>query len=109
LRAQGCEAAGYRLTGERLMHVCCRHLYGNDRLLAVWPAQDRVVVVLIGPHIREAGDVYDQMTEALGLEVPPEERAKPPCCEQGVPPGDEAAAEEIVDAVEAVARRRRRR
>lgn len=110
LRVQGCEAAGYRLAGDRVQHVCCRHLYSNDRLLTVWLADDRAVIVLIGPHNRDKGDVYVQMTEALHLEIPPDERAKPPCCDkEGVPPGDEASAEDIIDAVETVARRRRRR
>ncbi len=36
--ARGCEEAGYRLAGAPLDHICCRHLYGNDRMLTAWPA-----------------------------------------------------------------------
>lgn len=31
LRARGCAVAGYRLAVAVLDHVCCRHLYGDDR------------------------------------------------------------------------------
>lgn len=30
--ARGCEEAGYRLAGTPLDHICCRHLYGTDRM-----------------------------------------------------------------------------
>ncbi len=107
---RGCEAAGYRLAGADLAHVCCRHLYGSDRLLTVWPAEGRAVVVLVGPHNTAAGDVYEQLLEALGIEVPDEERTKPPCCDdEEAPPVDDDAASELVDAVERSARRARRR
>jgi len=110
LQDRGCEAGGYRLTGEHLEHVCCRHLYGSDRLLTVWPEPERVVVILVGPHSNATGDVYDQVLDALGLETPDDEREKPACCdEEGSPPTDVEAAETIADAVESRARQARRR
>lgn len=106
---RGCESAGYRLSGSQLEHVCCRHLYGNDRLLTVWPGTDHVVVLAVGPHDRSSGDLYAQLLRALDIEVPDPGRSKPPCCDEaGAPPGDAEAASAIVAAMEGVARRRRR-
>ena len=79
-------------------------------MLTVWPADDRAVVVLVGPHSGKPGDVYDQLLDALGAEVPADERDKPSCCDdEGLPPIDGDAAEAIADAVERSARARRRR
>lgn len=109
LRSLGCERAGYRLTGEVLEHVCCRHLYATDRLLTAWPAVGHAVILLVGPHHGNAGGIYGVLMSALGLEATEEERAKPPCCESdGVPPVANAAAG-IVDSVGGLAKRARRR
>ena len=79
-------------------------------MLTVWPADDRAVVVLVGPHSRKAGDVYDQLLDALGADIPADDREKPSCCDdEGLPPFDEEAAEAIADEVERSARRARRR
>jgi voltage-gated potassium channel Kch len=79
-------------------------------MLTVWPAEDQAVVVLVGTHSTTAGDVYDQLIEALGIDVPDEERTKPSCCDdEGEPPADEDAATELADAVERSARRAGRR
>ncbi|HEV2068469.1 MAG TPA: hypothetical protein VGR26_01600 [Acidimicrobiales bacterium] len=74
LRDRGCDAAGYRLSGEVIEHVCCRHLYGTDRVLTVWPADDHAVVIAIGRHDESAADVYSTLLDALELEVPDAER-----------------------------------
>lgn len=79
-------------------------------MLTVWPTEDQAVVVLVGPHTATAGDVYDQLLEALGIDVPDEERTKPSCCDdEGEPPADEKGATELADAVERSGRRARRR
>ena len=79
-------------------------------MLTVWPADDRAVVVLVGPHSGKPGDVYDQLLDALGAEVPADERDKPPCCDdEGLAPHRMDAAEAIADAVEQSARRARSR
>ncbi|HZQ27760.1 MAG TPA: hypothetical protein VFA94_08680 [Acidimicrobiales bacterium] len=75
---RGCDAAGYRLAGADLDHVCCRRLYSSDRMPTVWRADDCAVVVLVGPHSRKAGDVYDQLLNALGADIPADEREKAP-------------------------------
>lgn len=110
LEDRGCEAAGYRLAGAELGHVCCRHLYGNDRLLTVWPDDGTAIVILVAPHNSSLSGVYDQLVEALGIEMPADEREKPPCCDQkGEPPANADRASAIADAVEQNARRHRRR
>jgi hypothetical protein len=89
--------------------VCCRHLYGDDRLLTVWPGDDNAIVILVAPHDRGHSDIYDQLLEALGIDMPAGEREKPSCCdEDGVPPANIDVAHVIADAVASRARRRRR-
>lgn len=108
--ARGCAAAGYRLAGERLDHMCARHLYGTDRMITVWLDDDHAVVVAIGPHDGSAVDVYKLLLDALGADVPEAEREKPPCCDdEGKPPADHDTAETIADSIDNLARRRRRR
>lgn len=98
-----------RLSGEVIEHVCCRHLYGTDRVLTVWLADDHAVVIAIGRHDESADDVYSGLLDALELEVPDAEREKPPCCDDtGRPPSDEHGAAVIAEAVERVGRRVRR-
>lgn len=90
--------------------MCCRHLYGVDRLLTAWRTKDHTLVLLVGPHSGKPSDVYAQLLAALGREVPQEERTKPPCCEPGeAPPIDESTVDELVGAIEGFARPRRRR
>lgn len=67
LRDRGCEAAGYRLAGAQMDHVCARHLYGDDRMLTAWPAEDHAVVVAVGRHDQSSEDVYTVLLMHLGL------------------------------------------
>lgn len=106
----GCAAAGYRLAGASLDHVCSKHLRGNDRMLTAWPQPDHAIILLLGPHDRSATDVYDLLLAAVDVEGTLEDRAKPSCCDElGEPPADRAAAEAMADAIERLARSRRRR
>lgn len=90
-----------------LDHLCCRHLYGSDRMLIAWPAEDHAIVIAIGRHDGSAEDVYATLLAALDLTVPAAERLKPPCCDgRGQPPANEVIAVAIVDAI---ARRKTRR
>jgi hypothetical protein len=92
-----------------LDHVCCRHLYGTDRVLTVWPAADRAVVIAVGRHDESAQDVYSSLLDALELDVPADEREKPPCCDdEGLPPADEEIATSVSEAIEHRTRSRRR-
>jgi len=78
LLAQRCKAAGYRLAGSPLDHICCRHLDGSDRMLTAWLDSDHVVILGVGPHNRSATDVYLTVLDTLGIDMPPDERTKPP-------------------------------
>ncbi len=107
----GCKQAGYRLAGAPLHYVCCRHLYGSDRLLTAWPAPELAAILGVGPHDRSAPDAHQLLLAALAVDVPAEERSKPPCCDElGQPPADAQVAEGLAAAVTAlgVGRRRRR-
>lgn len=107
---RGCVAAGYRLAGVDLEHICCRHLYGNDRMLVTWPTATKAVVLAVGPHDRSASDIYELLLEALALKVPTTERNKPPCCDElGEPPVDEGIAENLAAAIAALVPRGRHR
>lgn len=66
--------------------------------------------MLVAPHGRTAGDVYDQLLDALGIEMPADDREKPSCCDEaGAPPAGPNAAEAIAEAVERRAARAPRR
>lgn len=100
--------AGYRLAGAVLDHVCCRHLYADDRMLIAWHADDHAIVVLVARHDGTADDISRRLLEALELDVPEEERAKPSCCDaSGQPPADEEVALVVADAVGRAHRRGR--
>lgn len=106
----GCAAAGYRLAGAPLDHVCSRHVHGSDRMLTAWPRPDHAVILVVGPHDRSAADVYELLLSALDIEVSREDRAKPSCCDElGEPPADPATAEALAAALERLARSQRRR
>ncbi len=64
-------------------------------MLTVWLAEDAAVVLFAGPHSNTAGDLYDQLLRALGVEPPEEERKPPSCDDEGAPPMDEEIAEAI--------------
>ena len=79
-------------------------------MLTAWPAPDRVVILAVGPHDRSAADVYALLLDALAVEVPADERTKPPCCDElGEPPADAEVAEALAAAVSALPPRPRRR
>ena len=106
----GCKQAGYRLAGAPLDHVCCRHLYGSDRLLTAWPAPEHAVILAVGRHDRSALDVYELLLAAVAVAVPAEERTKPPCCDElGEPPADAQVAQALAAAVSALGAGPRRR
>lgn len=67
-------------------------------------------MIAIGPHDETAADVYAVLLDALELEIPDDERQKPPCCEEDAqPPSDEEVAVLISEAIDRLARRSRRR
>ena len=79
-------------------------------MLTAWPAPDRVVILAVGPHDRSAADVYALLLNALAVEVPADERTKPPCCDElGEPPADAGLTEALAAAVSALPPQPRRR
>lgn len=67
-------------------------------------------MIAVGPHDQTAGDVYATLLEALDLDVPDDERQKPPCCDdEGQPPSGESVAALISEAMDRVTRRTRTR
>ena len=88
IRRRGCAAAGVRLAGEALSGICRLDLYGAWRLLTVFDAADRCVLLLVAEHTRSANP-YRLLYAALGIDEPEEPRTKPSCCdEEGQPPID---------------------
>jgi hypothetical protein len=108
LASDGCRAASYRLTGAIVERICSVPLYGRYRALVCFPEGDRVVVLLVGEHLRDDPevDIYRQLYRTLGLSEPTEERTKPPCCEDdtGAP-----VDPDLLDRFEAAARKLRGR
>jgi hypothetical protein len=47
IRRRGCAAAGVRLTGQGLSAICRLSLYGEWRLLTVFEAADRCILLLV--------------------------------------------------------------
>jgi hypothetical protein len=91
LERAGCAAASYRLTGEILEHVCVVRLPYDYRMLVAFPSEREVAILLVGRHVRSPVlDVYTRLYRALGLQMSPDERTKPPCCEgeEDEPPVD---------------------
>jgi hypothetical protein len=80
IRRRGCAAAGVRLTGREVSVVCRRDLYGAWRLLTVFEALDRCILLLVAEHTRTANP-YQLLYEALGIDEPDQPRTKPACCD----------------------------
>ena len=51
LERVGCDAAGYRLSGEGVDRLCVVHLWGRWRLLLAFPEAEVAVVIDIGEHL----------------------------------------------------------
>lgn len=81
LRASGCRAAHYRLTGDGLEHICVRRLRRQMRMVVAFPADGEAVVLLVGEHSHDPWlDVYRALYRFLELDPPSERREKPDCC-----------------------------
>ncbi len=79
-------------------------------MVLLFPAEDEVAVLLVGPHDRENPDldVYRRLYEALGVEVPDDEHRRPACCEDGLPPVDPELLERLIDRTKELTQQRRR-
>jgi hypothetical protein len=110
LQRIGCRAAHYRLSGAGVEHLCVLRLRDNFRMVLLFPAENEAAVLLVGPHERENPglDVYRQLYEALGVEVPDDEHRRPACCEDGQPPVDPELLERLIDRTKELTQQRRR-
>lgn len=79
-------------------------------LLTAWPAPEHAVILAMGPHDGAGLDIYQLLLAALEVDVPTEERTKPPCCDElGEPPADAQVAEALATAASSLGTGRRRR
>ena len=109
---RGCQAFGYRLTGQVAEHLCDRHLVGRWRLIAAFAPEDVVWVLVVGEHLdaRPEVDVYRALYGLIGVEPEAtQERTKPPCCDYGTglpPEVDQDLVDDLVTRSRALTRRR---
>ncbi len=111
LALEGCKAGDYRLTGEGVDHICAVHLYGRHRLLACFPDDRQVVVLLVGEHTSDDPevDIYRSLYRLLDLPEPTAKRTKPPCCEDAEQsPVDAVVLDRFSAGAKALVRTRRR-
>lgn len=81
LAQHGCQALGYRLTGQLVEQLCVRHLRGADRVVVAFPEPGLATIVLVGRHTTDDSNVYDLLYRVLGIDVVPvDKRTKPACC-----------------------------
>ncbi|MFD1044109.1 hypothetical protein ACFQ1S_00110 [Kibdelosporangium lantanae] len=113
LKAEGCKALGYRLTGDIVDRLCVRHLRANIRVIVAFETPELAWILLIGPHDNsDPGiDIYTIIYQALDTPIPSEKRIKPPCCDgtDQLPPGWGDHIDELIDSIVAFTRSRRRR
>jgi hypothetical protein len=75
-----------RLAGDELSSICRLDLYGAWRLLTVFEAPNRCILLLVAEHTPSANP-YQLLYAALGIDEPDQPRTKPPCCDsEGQPP-----------------------
>jgi hypothetical protein len=86
-------AAGVRLAGDALSGICRLDLYGAWRLLTIFEAPDRCVLLLIAEHTRTANHT-DCCTQRSPSASPRSPQTKPSCCDaEGQPPIDPGIVE----------------
>lgn len=85
LRARGCEALHYRLTGNVLLErLCVVHLAQQLRVVVAFESAELATILLVAPHKDDDPfiDVYAQLYRLANIDVAPSgERKKPTCCE----------------------------
>jgi hypothetical protein len=80
-------------------------------MVVAFPAEDEVAVLLVGPHkeLDPEVNVCTRLYEALGIGVPPDERRKPPCCEDVRPPVDAELVDRFIEGSQRLRRSKSRR
>lgn len=67
LECVGCDAAGYRLSGEGLDKLCVIHLWGRWRLVLTFPEANVAVVVDVGDTSTTTGPAMSTRRQGLPL------------------------------------------
>lgn len=84
LARRGCAALAYRLSGDKLDHLCAAHLTGAMRVIVAFESTEVAYVLLVGNHDNQHPplDVYRQLYALAGHEPSDQAgRNKPPCCD----------------------------
>lgn len=82
LRATGCKAARWRMSGPTVDQLCEVYLSDQWRMIVAFPAADEVCVICVGEHKDGHRDnIYDQVYRLLGID-PPTGRARVACCKK---------------------------
>ncbi|HEY5286044.1 MAG TPA: hypothetical protein VIJ50_02955 [Solirubrobacteraceae bacterium] len=103
-----------RLSGPLAPIVCGIHLSQGYRLaFSVQPQTKvhtaRVVVLYVGKRDtrRRVHDIWDVLHDLFGVENPPDEHHRPPCCEDGMPSIGETELDDFMDRLRRLLRGRK--
>lgn len=116
LRRDPCakQLAAYRLSGPLAPIVCGIHLRRGFRLaFTIQPPEDpegptRVVILYVGqrePRHTES-DVWSVLHDLFGVENPPADHLRPPCCDDGFPDVSQAELDAFLDELQRMTRGR---
>jgi hypothetical protein len=111
VKAEGCRALQYRLSGEMVERLCVSHLRNRWRVLVAFESPSSVVVVTVAEHDnRSSANVYDEVYRMFRVVVPEQPRLKPACCGgDGQPPLWGADIDELGARAQSLLRAGRRR
>lgn len=111
LERRGCAAADYRLSGADVQRICIVRLPRKHRMVVAFPAEEEVAILLVGPHdeTNPEVNVYTRLYESLDIEIPTDQRRKPPCCADGQPPVDADLVDNFIEGSKKLRRGKARR
>jgi hypothetical protein len=108
------QLGAYRLSGPLAPIVCGVHLKRDFRLAFTLQPSDepevptRVVILYVGqrePFHRES-DVWTVLHDLFGVENPPADHLRPPCCDDGLPQVSQAELDTFLDELQRMTRGR---
>lgn len=83
--------------------ICRLNLYGEWRLLTVFEAPNRCILLLVAEHTRTSNP-YQLLYNILGIDEPEQPRTKPTCCDpEDQPPVDPDLAAQLKDGLRQLA------
>lgn len=80
-------------------------------MVVAFPAEEEVAILLVGPHdeTNPEVNVYTRLYESLDIEIPTDQRRKPPCCADGQPPVDADLVDNFIEGSKKLRRGKARR